>query len=162
VTPPTAIVSVRVDVPPPRAFALFVDEIDRWWRRGPKFRHAGGAAGVMRIEPRLGGAVTEAWTTSGETKSFELGRVTAWEPPLRLAFTWRNATFAPFESTDVDVAFTAMGASTLVTVRHRGWESLRPDHPARHGQDDVALQRDVGLWWSELLSALRLHAPIVD
>ena len=60
--------------------------------------------------------------------------------------------------TDVEVTFTAMGESTLVTVRHRGWESLRADHPARHGEADAALQRSVGLWWGEQLTSLREFA----
>ena len=123
--------------------------------RGPKYRHAGRADGVLRIEPRLGGALSESWTEAGEARAFELGRVTAWEPPARVAFTWRNATFAPFEQTEVEVTFAAMGDSTLVTVRHRGYEALRPDHPARHGLDDAGLQRMVGLWWGDLLTSLR-------
>lgn len=152
---PTATVAVRVDVAPAVAFDLFTREIDRWWRRGPKYRHSGRAHGTMQLEPRLGGAVAETWSEGGASRSFELGRVTAWEPPERLAFTWRNATFAPFERTDVEVTFAAMGESTLVTVRHRGWEALRADHPARHGEADAALQRSVGLFWGELLTALR-------
>ena len=155
---PTATIAVRVDVAPAVAFDLFTREIDRWWRRGPKFRHSGREIGVLHLEPRLDGVVSETWTDAGGAHRIELGRVTAWEPPHRVAFTWRNATFAPFEQTDVEVTFAAMGARTLVTVRHRGWESLRPDHPARHGSDDAALQREVGLWWGELLTALREFA----
>jgi uncharacterized protein YndB with AHSA1/START domain len=155
---PTATVTVRVDVSPAVAFDLFTREIDRWWRRGPKFRHSGRQLGVLRLEPRTDGAVSETWTEAGVARTFELGRVTAWEPPRRLAFTWRNTTFAPFEHTDVEVTFTAAGAATLVTVRHRGWEDLRPDHPARHGNDDSAMQREVGLWWADLLRALQLAA----
>jgi uncharacterized protein YndB with AHSA1/START domain len=155
---PTATVSVRVDVPPDRAFALFVHEIDQWWRRGPKYRHAGAGPGVLRLEPRLDGVVEEVIGRPGCEQRFELGRVTAFEPAVRLAFTWRNATFAPFEQTEVEVVFTAMQRSTLVTVRHRGWEALRTDHPARHGRDDTAMRREVGLWWGELLTALREHA----
>lgn len=152
---PTATIAVRVDVAPARAFDLFTREIDHWWRRGTKFRHSGQAIGVLQLEPRLHGFVRETWSEAGGARTVELGRVTAWEPPHRLAFTWRNSTFAPFEQTDVEVTFAAMGRSTLVTVHHRGWESLRPDHPARHGNDDAALQREVGLWWGELLTSLR-------
>jgi uncharacterized protein YndB with AHSA1/START domain len=155
---PTATVAVRVDVAPARAFELFVHEIDHWWRRGPEFRHSGAAVGALRIEPRLHGAITETWPHAGGERTFELGRVTVWEPPARFAFTWRNATFAPHELTDVEVTFTATGRATLVTVRHRGYEALREDHPARHGMDDAALQRAIGLWWGRLLSSLREFA----
>jgi hypothetical protein len=69
-----------------------------------------------------------------------------------------NATFALLEQTEVEVMFAKTGAFTLVTVRHRGWEALRPDHPARHGADDEALQRVIGLWWGEQLTSLREFA----
>lgn len=155
---PTATVAVRVDAAPAVAFELFTREIDRWWRRGSRFRHSGREVGVLALEPRLDGVVRETWTEGGRALAIELGRVTAWEPPHRLAFTWRNATFAPLETTHVEITFAATGARTLVTVRHRGWEALRADHPARHGQDDAAMQREVGLWWGELLSSLREFA----
>ena len=45
-----------------------------------------------------------------------------------------------------------------MTVTHRGWASLRPDHPARHGQDVAAFIRTMGLWWGELLTSLRVLA----
>ncbi len=151
----TATVAVRVATTPTVAFDLFTRETDSWWRRGPKFRHATGADARITIEPRLHGAVFETWRDEGAERRFDLGRVTAWDPPHRLCFTWRNATFAPAEGTEVDVTFVATGPGTLVTVRHRGWTSLRPDHPARHGMDDAALSRSVGLWWGDQLTALR-------
>jgi len=154
----TATVAVRVDVKPTRAFDLFVREIDRWWRRGVKFRHAGASPGAIHIEPRHDGAVFETWRDARGEQRFELGRVVVWQPPHQLAFTWRNETFAPLEQTEVEVTFAKMGTSTLVTVRHRGWEALRPDHPARHGADDEALQRVIGLWWGEQLTSLREFA----
>lgn len=156
----TATVAVRVDVEPARAFDLFVLEIDRWWRRGVKFRHAGAAVGSIQIEPRLGGAVFETWSDARGEQRFVLGNVIAWQPPHQLVFTWRNATFAPLEQTEVEVTFARVGESTLVTVRHRGWEALRADHPARHGADDEGLQRVIGLWWGDQLTSLReLAAP---
>lgn len=153
----SATVSVRVAAAPTIAFDLFTREIDSWWRRGPKFRHAREPNARIAIEPRLGGAVFESWVTGADEHRFELGRVTIWMPPSRLGFTWRNVTFAPIETTEVDVTFTATGSGTLVTVRHRGWTSLRADHPARHGMADRELLRSVGLWWGDQLTALREH-----
>lgn len=155
---PAATVSVRVPVAPERAFAMFTEEIDQWWRRGPKFRHGRTADARIAIEPRLGGRVFETWRDGAGEHEHEFGRVTAWEPPHRLAFGWRNATFAPCEHTEVEVTFTAVSKGTLVTVRHRGWESLRPDHPARHGLDETGFSRMLGMWWSELLARLRDRA----
>lgn len=154
----TATVAVRVAVPPERAFALFVHDIDRWWRRGRKHRHSGPAHGTMRIEPRQGGRVYERWRDGGDDHEFELGHVLVWQPPARLRFTWRNATFSAVERTEVEVSFVAAGSGTLVTVRHYGWAALREDHPARHGLAGAELSRFVGMWWGELLSSLREFA----
>ena len=151
----SATVAVRVATTPAVAFDLFTREVDSWWRRGPKFRHGTGDSARITIEPSLGGAVFETWRDGAEERRFELGRVTAWSPPEQLAFTWRNATFAPLENTAVEVTFAAVGSGTLVTVRHRGWTSLRADHPARHGHADRELLRSIGLWWGDQLTALR-------
>jgi uncharacterized protein YndB with AHSA1/START domain len=79
----------------------------------------------------------------------EAGRVTLWEPPTRLVFDWRNLNFAPDEKTEVEVRFEAIGDGTRVTVEHRG------GHPARHGLLGPAHSRQLGLWWGELMSAMR-------
>jgi hypothetical protein len=55
-------------------------------------------------------------------------------------------TFAPTES-----------GGTQVTVEHRGFAALRPDHPVRHGQEAPAFIRTLGMWWGDLMSALRVH-----
>lgn len=152
---PTATVAVQVDAAPAIAFDLFTRELDLWWRRTPRYRHAGDLPGIVFLEPFVGGRLGERWRDGDQEREFVIGTVTAWDPPRRVAFTWRNATFAPSEETDVEVTFAAVGEGTLVTVRHHGWESLRPDHPARHGADDGELARQVGLWWGEQLRVLR-------
>ncbi len=153
-----ATVAVRVACSPEVAFDLFTTEIDLWWRRGPKFRHGTGPAASIHIEPKLDGRVVERWHEQETPSEFELGRVLVWQPSVRLVFSWRNATFAPVEHTEVEVCFAASGSGTLVTVRHRGWERLRIDHPARHGLADIAFAREVGLWWGDQLTALRAFA----
>jgi len=150
--------SVGLPLPPDEAFRLFTEEIGLWWRRGRRFRNAGGERGLIAIEPGLGGRLFESFGAPGAQTVVEIGRVTAWEPPQRLAFTWRASNFAPHELTQVEVAFDARGDGTLVTVVHSGWSALPPDHPVRHGQDVPAFIRTMGMWWGELLSTLRLHA----
>jgi uncharacterized protein YndB with AHSA1/START domain len=150
-------VTVYVDVPPGDAFAVFTDEIDRWWRRGPAYRVAGRSPGVLHLEPRLGGRIFEQHGERGGA-IHEVGRITAWEPPARLAFDWRSVTFAPGEATTVEVWFDASGGGTRVTLEHRGWSTIRGDHPVRHGKDVPAFIRDLGMWWSALVTALREHA----
>lgn len=150
--------SVGLPVPPDEAFRLFTEEIGLWWRRGRRFRHAGGERGLIAIEPGLGGRLFESFGPTGAETVVELGRVTAWEPPDRLAFSWRASNFAPHELTQVEVVFVPQREGTLVTVVHSGWSRLPPDHPVRHGQDVPAFIRTMGMWWGELLSTLRLHA----
>lgn len=99
----SARVSVTVAVPPPLAFEIFTKEIDRWWRRGMKFRHAGKHSGFLRIEPQMDGRLFESIDGDGGPHVLEVGRVRVWEPPRRLCFTWRNANFAPHELTEVEV-----------------------------------------------------------
>jgi len=149
----SARVSVTVAVPPPLAFEIFTEEIDRWWRRGIKFRHTRG--GFLRIEPEVGGRLFESIDGDGGPHVFEVGRVRVWDPPRRLTFTWHNANFAAHEQTEVDIEFVPATAGTLVTVTHRGWSSLPADHPARHGLQGADFARMMGLWWGEQMSSLR-------
>jgi uncharacterized protein YndB with AHSA1/START domain len=153
----SARVSVSVAVPPLLAFEIFTLEIDRWWRRGVKFRHAAAANGFIHIEPKLGGRLFESIDGGGadDAPVFEVGRVSVWEPPNRLSFTWRNANFAAHEQTSVDVVFAAVAAGTLVTVTHRGLAELRADHPARHGHQGAQFCRLIGLWWGDQMTSLR-------
>ena len=150
-------VSVLVAVPPPEAFRTFTEEIDQWWRHGRKYRVAGARHGVVHLEPRLGGRLFESFSVGVETKVFETGTITAWEPPRRLGFIWRTSNFGPHETTEVDVSFAASPSGTLVTVTHRGWSKIRADHPARHGLDVPAFVRMMGLWWGDLMTSLREH-----
>lgn len=145
--------TVFVAVTPADAFEVFTTEIDLWWRSGPRFR-PGTQRGVLCFETRLGGRLFEQFA---DGPTLEVGEVTAWEPPARLELTWRNVNFAPGEVTFVEVRFVPERDGTLVTVVHRGWAALRDDHPARHGRTGAAMSRQVGLWWGQLLTALREH-----
>jgi uncharacterized protein YndB with AHSA1/START domain len=151
----TARVSVMVAVPPPVAFEIFTHDIDRWWRRGIKFRHAGARRGFIRLEPHIGGRLFESIDGERGPHVFEVGRVNVWDPPRALAFSWRNANFAPEEHSAVEISFSATAHGTLVSVTHRGLAALRPDHPARHGLHGAPFNRMIGLWWGEQMASLR-------
>jgi uncharacterized protein YndB with AHSA1/START domain len=149
--------SVLVRVAAAEAFRVFTEEIDQWWRRGFRYR-VGGVGGTLRLEPHPGGRLFESFTTPAGTRVVETGRVTGWEPPSRLVLEWRAANFAPAEKTEVEVSFDERPNGTLVIVTHRGWSAIRPDHPVRHGEATAAFLRTMGMWWGELLGALREHS----
>lgn len=150
--------SVLVQVPPEEAFRIFTEEIDQWWRRGLRYRVSGKGRGILHLEPHVGGRLFESIESKGGTRVVESGRVTAWEPPSRLVFEWRAVNFAPGEATEVEITFDPSPSGTMVTVTHRGWAAIRPDHPARHDHDVPAFIRMMGLWWGGLLTSLREHA----
>jgi uncharacterized protein YndB with AHSA1/START domain len=149
-------VTVSVAVAPARAFEVFTQEIDLWWRRGPKYRHLGGDRALIAIEPHIGGRVFESFDDRGPAQ--EIGRVLHWQPPARLVFEWRASNFAPAERTEVEVTFEALGTGTKVTVTHRGWAAIRDDHPVRHGEARAAFIATMGRWWADQLRVYRMQA----
>src|SRR3970282_1000501 len=88
--PASLLVSIRVPVEPQRAFDAFVGEIGAWWQPNGLVEFTRGRAGVLAFEPGPEGRLTEAYA---DGSVFEIGRITVWEPPSRLAFTWRQASF---------------------------------------------------------------------
>jgi len=151
-------VSVLVAVEPSVAFEVFTEEVDAWWRGGVKYRIGGKRRSVIRIEPGVGGRLFERFETESGPRVFDTGRVKVWDPPRRLVFEWRAVNFAPEEKTEVEVLFESSASGTLVTVVHRGWSTIRGDHPVRHGHDVRAFLRTLGLWWGDLVTSLREHA----
>lgn len=149
-----ASVSVLVRVPQDEAFRVFTEEIDRWWRHGRAYRIAKGRS-VIHLEPQLGGRLFEAFGEGPKARILETGKITAWEPPSRFVLDWRAVNFKPSEKTEVEVLFAPSPSGTLVTVKHRGWSQIRPDHPARHEQDVPSFLRTLGMWWGAQMSSLR-------
>ena len=146
--------SVLVRRSPADTFRIFTEEIDQWWRRGQRYR-LGKERTVVHLEPKLGGRMFESFESAGAERVVETGRITAWEPPMRLVIAWRAVNFAPDETTEVEVLFAGSPTGTMVTVIHRGWSKIRADHPVRHGQAAPAFLRSMGLFWGDLMSMLR-------
>ena len=145
------LVALRVPATPERAFAVFTGDIGLWWRPNAMFAFTPRDPGVLAFEPGEGGRLTQ---TLANGKVFEIGRVRAWEPPHRLVFGWRQATFQPDQDTEVEVRFEAVGEETRVTVEHRGWDSVPAPHVARHGFPNAVFLQRHGEWWQALLRAL--------
>jgi uncharacterized protein YndB with AHSA1/START domain len=153
-----ATVMVTVPVAPTVAFDVFTQETDLWWRRGVRYRVAGRQPGTLAFEPKPGGRLFEQYEGPAGTRVHEAGRITIWQPPERLEFEWRGSNFAPGEVTHVLVTFAPTeSGGTQVTVEHRGFAALRPDHPVRHGQAAEAFIRTIGMWWGDLMTGLRIH-----
>jgi uncharacterized protein YndB with AHSA1/START domain len=154
-------VSTLVRVPPAVAFRVFTEDVDQWWRGGRKYRVGGKHRSVVHIEGGVGGRLFESFETSTGAKVYETGKITAWEPPSRFAFEWRSPNYTAEEKTFVEVLFAESASGTLVTVTHSGWSAIRPDHPARHGEEAGVFLRRMGLWWADQMTSLRLHAEHV-
>lgn len=146
------LVALRIQAPPERVFEAFVDEIDRWWQPNRLFQFSRGRTGRMRFEPGLGGRLAEIY---GDGEVFEVGRIRTWEPPSRLVFSWRQASFSADQETEVRVRFEPAGDQTRVTVEHLGWDTIPRDHAARHGFPLFDFQQRHAEWWRSLLEALR-------
>ncbi|MFC4854129.1 DUF4440 domain-containing protein [Actinophytocola glycyrrhizae] len=102
-------VAVEVEVDPATAFDLFTRDIAAWWRADRSLW--GETADELRFE---NGALMQG--------DAEIGRVSAWEPGPRLAFSYGPPGVDPAERTDVEVRFEAVRGGTRVVVRHGGWE----------------------------------------
>jgi uncharacterized glyoxalase superfamily protein PhnB len=103
-------VSVSVPVDPKTAFMAFTEELDKWWVRGPINYFDSGRAVGMRCEPGVGGRLIEMYDeATGE--GLELGRITVWEPGVRLAWT------SSVDDVEIDIRFERIPAGTEVTLR---------------------------------------------
>ena len=112
---------------------------------------------MLRFEPGVGGRLVESYEDGSE---FAVGEIAVWEPGRRITMSWRISNFAPGEETEVEVCFEATSNGTEVLVVHRGWDGLRPDHPARHGLEGRDFFMLRGGWWSELVGAYRSHTLV--
>jgi len=144
-------ISLRVPADPKRAFEAFTQEISSWWRPDRLFQITAHGDGRLAFEPGVGGRLVTHLEDGG---TFEIGRISVWEPGRRLVFGWRQASFSPEQSTEVEVRFERAGLETRVSIEHRAWDTIPQRHAARHGfPEQVTLQR-VADWWRASLSAL--------
>jgi uncharacterized protein YndB with AHSA1/START domain len=148
------LVALRVPADPARTFEAFTDEIASWWQPDRLFQITPHGDGELAFEGGAGGRLISR-LANGET--FEIGRISVWEPGRRLVFGWRQASFSPEQSTEVEVSFEPVGEETRVSIEHRAWDTIPQRHVARHGfPEHVTLQR-VADWWRTSLGALREH-----
>ena len=99
------------------AFRVFTAEIGAWWPLKQGFSFGRERAKDIFIESLVGGRFYERFTDGTE---FEVGRVTVYEPPNAVRFTWKDPDWEG--ETEVEVRFIAEGAGTRLELEHRGWE----------------------------------------
>ena len=145
------LVAIRVNAAPARAFAAFTEEIGQWWRPHGLFQFT-RRGGVLSFEPGTNGRLIE---THEDGTAFVVGDVRVWDPPHLLVVTWRHASFAPDQSTELQVRFEEVGDQTRVIVEHFGWDTIPERHAARHGFPLATFQRRFAEWWQVLLDNLR-------
>ena len=105
-------------------FEAYVERIDAWWpRQGKRFRYSFAPKGVdphhIRFEPRVGGRLYETFSDGSE---YVIGAIREYAPPDRIAYTWKAPDWNA--ETLVDVTFEKAGETTIVRVRHTGFEKL--------------------------------------
>jgi uncharacterized protein YndB with AHSA1/START domain len=143
--------SIRVPADPVRAFEAFTQEIALWWQPSGLFAITPKGDGRLAFEPGVGGRL---FTTLAGGEEFEIGRISAWDPGKRLAFSWRQSNFGVNQATEVEVRFEPVGEETRVSIEHRAWDTIPQEHVARHGFPEHVMLRHVGNWWRTSLLSL--------
>jgi uncharacterized protein YndB with AHSA1/START domain len=140
--------TVTVDAPIDRAFAVFTEDMANWW---PPDHHVLQAPlASMVFEPWAGGRVYDVGEDGSEC---QWARVLIHEPPRRVVFSWDiNVQWQiesdPDRTSEVEVRFVAEDAKrTRVELEHRhldrhgdGWEGIR-DAVGSSGGWSVGLHR---------------------
>lgn len=118
---PDVILEVTVPLPPEQAFDAFVQQMDIWWPRRGVFPYSFAPAGTrplhIRFEPQVGGRYYETFLDESE---YEIGRITEYHPPQRLAYTWQDPAWQ--SETQIALAFTSAGVGTRVVYEQNGFE----------------------------------------
>lgn len=133
--------SVTVRCPVEHAFHVFTSAVDAWWP--PSHRRLAG--GRLQLDGGPDGRLVEQ---GPDGTTLELGRITAWEPPFRLAFAWRLGA-PPDAPTSVQIRFTAHADTTRVEVLHEDGPKPLPDWTRTAVIFDRA--------WKSVLTSLQQH-----
>lgn len=112
--------SVEVTCSQAEAFDLWTAKPSTWWPMKDHTRFGSDTSAVV-IEPGVKGRLYEQ-NNSGSQRDW--GRISVWNPPANLAFTWHIYGDAS-EATDVEVSFERLDSKrTRVQIVHSGWERL--------------------------------------
>jgi uncharacterized protein YndB with AHSA1/START domain len=117
--------SIWVGRPPEVSFKVFCQDMAEWWPGG-----FGGKDAKLYLEPATGGRFYEKRADGSE---YEIGRVTAYQPPSIVAFTWRAPSWDV--TTQVEIRFSPEGEGTRVVLEHSGWEQSAKTRETRANYD---------------------------
>ena len=144
--------TLEVPLPIAAAFETFT-ALNAWWPR--EYTWSGESLGFIGIEPRFGG---NCYEIGPNNLRLEWGHLTAYEPYIRLQFTWnigpdRVPVPNPQQASEVEVRFFPAGEYlTRLELAHRGLE--------RHGEAAVASREGLASpqGWPYILQRYREEA----
>lgn len=128
--------SINVAAPVAHVFDTFTQHMETWWE---PTHHLLPDTVEMRVEPHAGGTITDI-AKNGATCTW--GRVLAYDPPTRFAFTWDinlqwKIETEPAKCSEVEVTFTPVSDNaTRVDLVH--------SHLERHGDGWQNMAQAVG------------------
>jgi Activator of Hsp90 ATPase homolog 1-like protein len=156
VTLPPVKRSIEVDWDQEAAFRRFALEFSTWW---PWRTHSVGAERVKRIvlEPKLGGRIFEEHL---DGRRFQWGRVIAWEPPSRLAFSFHPGR-APETAQEVEVRFVPDGRRMRVELVATKWETFGTKAARARRGYDVGWGYVLNLWVGRRTPRMRLMDIVI-
>lgn len=116
--------TITVKAPIEKVFQAYVERIDEWWpRQGQNFRYTfaprDGEPKHIRFEAKLGGRFYETFANGDE---YVIGSITAYEPPHKLAYSWKSPNWNA--DTLIEVSFAQTSEGTTLSLRHSGFEAL--------------------------------------
>jgi uncharacterized protein YndB with AHSA1/START domain len=117
--------SIWVERPPAVSFKVFCEDIGEWWPGG-----FGGKDSKLSMGCEVGGRFLERRADGTE---YEIGRLTAYQPPSLVAFTWRAPGWEII--TQVEISFSAEAGGTRIELEHSGWEHSAKTRDARNNYD---------------------------
>jgi len=109
-----------VPLKPEEAFEVYVNQIDSWWPRQGIFPYSFAPATThprhIRFEPQIGGRFYETFADGADLL---IGRITGWDPPHRLTYTWRDPSWKG--ETEITISFAAIEQGTEVRHEQSGF-----------------------------------------
>ena len=110
--------SLDLTCPAEHAFSVWTTRMDSWW---PADHTVSGRPEQIVLQGHVGGRIFER---TPEGVEHDWGRVTVWDPPARLAYTWHIGS-DPDGATEVEIRFLPReGDTSRIEIAHRGWDRL--------------------------------------